>query len=69
VYGKVKDFKSATFGTEVYKFSNEMQITALTKELVIFLKETNKPADVFTIFDLYAMSGNQLGCDSCKLAS
>jgi hypothetical protein len=67
VYGRVKNFQNATFGTEVYKFANEMQISALTKKLIVFLKETNRPADVFTIFDLYAMFEDQLGCDSCKL--
>lgn len=69
VYGRVKDFKSASFGAQVYKFANEVQISALTKELVSFFKETNKASEVFAIFDLYLQSGNQLGCDSCKQAS
>jgi hypothetical protein len=69
VYGRLKDFKSATFGTQVYKFADEMQISALTKELVNFFKEVNKASEVFAIFDLYVNSNNQPGCDSCKEAS
>jgi hypothetical protein len=69
VYGREKNFESATFAIKVYKFSDEMQISTLTKELTDFLVETNTPSEVFSNFDLYAMSGNQLGCDSCKQAS
>jgi hypothetical protein len=69
VYGRVKDFKDAAFGTQVYKFANEMQIVALTKELVSFLTQSNKASEVFAIFDLYVTLANQLGCDSCKQAS
>jgi len=69
VYGRVKDFQNVTFATSLYKFSNEMQISALSNELIVFLEETNTPTDVFSILDMYAMSGNQLGCDSCKQAS
>jgi hypothetical protein len=69
VYGRVKEFKDATFGVQVYKFADQMQIGALTRELVNFFNESNKASEVFAIFDLYATSGNKLGCDSCKQAS
>ena len=70
MYGRVKNFKSATFATQVYKFADEMQISALTKELVNFFKdEITKASEVFAIFDLYVISDNQLGSDSCKQAS
>jgi hypothetical protein len=70
VYGGVKEFKSATFGIEVYKFADEMQISALTKELAnFFVDEVNNASEVFAIFDHYVSSDNQLGCDSCKQAS
>jgi hypothetical protein len=69
VYGREKEFKSAKFGSQVYIFADEMQIRDLKEEVVNFFDETNKPSEVFTIFDLYVMSNNHVGLDSCKQAS
>jgi hypothetical protein len=66
----VKEFKSATFATQVYKFADKMQISSLTKELAnYFEEEINKASQVFVIFDLYVNTHNQQGRDSCKEAS
>jgi hypothetical protein len=63
----VKEFKSATFATQVYKYADKMQISSLTKELVIYFEEEiNKASQVFVIFDLYVNSNNQQGRDICK---
>jgi hypothetical protein len=70
LYGREKDFKSATFATQVYKFAVKMQISSLTKELVNYFEdEITNASEVFVIFDLYVKTNNQLGRDSCKQAS
>jgi hypothetical protein len=68
VYGQEKDFKSTAFGVKIYKFAQEMQIDALTNELVEFFKQT-KPSEIFALFDLYHSTGNQAGLDNCKSVS
>lgn len=58
-----------SFGIKLYKFAQEMQIDALTEELVGFLDEqTNwKPSEIFALFEHYQMTGDQLRLDNCKL--
>jgi hypothetical protein len=68
VYGQDKDFKTTPFGIKLYKFAHEMQIDALKDELVEFFKKA-KASETFAIFDLYHMTDNQVGLDSCKPVS
>jgi hypothetical protein len=65
VYGQVKDFKTTAYGINLYKFAQEMQIETLTDELVEFFKQT-KSSEIFALFDLYQMTGNQVGLRNCK---
>ena len=66
VYGQVKDFKSTAFVIQLYKFAQEMQIDNLKDELVEFFKQT-KSSEIFSVFDLYQMTSNQVGLENCKL--
>jgi len=43
-----------------------MQINNLKDELVEFFKQTNS-SEIFTLFDLYQMTGNKVGLEHCKL--
>lgn len=64
----MKDFTSVSIAIQVYKFAQEMQITSLVEAgfFVDYLEKNMKASEVFAIFDMYIMSGNQLGMNSCK---
>jgi hypothetical protein len=66
VYGQVKDFQTIAFAAKMYKFSLEMQIDTLTDELVEFFKQA-KSSEIFALFDLYHVTGNQVALKKCKL--
>lgn len=67
MYGKVKEFKNASFAIKVYKFANEMQITQLeTQGFAGYFEKNIKASEIFTLFDLYQMTGNRQGILSCK---
>ena len=66
IYGRVKEFKNASFGAEVYKFAHEMQIDSLTEDLGKFFEGTKAP-EMFSIFDLLLrLDGNQTALETCK---
>jgi hypothetical protein len=68
VYGCEEDFKtkSISFAIQVYKFANEMQIDGLTTKLSEFLGQPTSALDVFATFDLFYMTNNRPGLESCK---
>jgi hypothetical protein len=68
VYGRAEDFKtkSISFAIQVYKFANEMQIDGLTTKLSEFLGQPTSALDVFATFDLFYVTNNRPGLESCK---
>jgi len=71
VYGRAEDFKtkSISFAIQVYKFANEMQIDGLTTKLSEFLGQPTSALDVFATFDLFYVTNNRPGLESCKRVS
>jgi hypothetical protein len=68
VYGCEEDFKtkSISFAIQVYKFADEMQIEGLTTKLSEFLGHPTSALDVFATFDLFYMTNNGPGLETCK---
>jgi hypothetical protein len=66
VYGRVKEFRSISFGVEVYKWAHEMKIKPLVEVLDQYFKEEAKATEMFEIFDLYVRLNNHVGLEWCK---
>jgi hypothetical protein len=66
VYGQVKDFRSISFGVEIYKWADEMQITSLVAVLDKYFKDEAKATEIFELFELYFKIGNKAGVEWCK---
>lgn len=65
IYGGEKHFRNTSFGLEVYKLANELDIEPLVQDLDTFFMES-KASDKFPIFDLYLrLNGNPLVIGRC----
>lgn len=60
------EFRSVSFGVDLYKWAHDMQIESLMAVLKGYFEDKAEPSQLFEICELYFKIGYQEGLEWCK---